>query len=96
MLIKRVYEVDPLCCPKVRRPDEGRLIHRAAPGRGDRSDIEALWFMAGVGAAAATGRRRFGPGAGCRLCRQLARISGPSRRPQELTYVDIDTFLESF
>ena len=29
---------------------------------------------------AATGRRRFAPGAGCRLCRQLARISGPSGR----------------
>ena len=38
MLIKRVYEVNPLCCVRVRRPDDGGVVHRTSPGGRDRRD----------------------------------------------------------
>ena len=81
----------------VRWPDEGRLIHRAASGRSDQSDIEALWFMAGVGAAGATGRRRFCSWSWMPPFADSSLESlDQADEPQELTYVDIDTFLGSF
>ena len=53
-LIKCVYEVDPLKCPKCGGQMKIILVHR---GRyGDREDSEALRFVEGTGAAPAAGR----------------------------------------
>ncbi len=42
MLIKRVYEVDPLRLPEVPGPDEGGLADRTAPGGRHREDSPSL------------------------------------------------------
>ena len=61
MLIKRVYEVDPLSCPECGgQMQVVSFIEPRAPersdgrGRRDRSDPQALWPVAGVVAASAT------------------------------------------
>ena len=68
MLIKRLYEIDPLACPEcgLGRPDEGHRLHRAAAGRGDRDDparaperSDDRWPLARL--TGTTGRRRWGP-----------------------------------
>jgi len=84
MLIKRVYEVDPLSCPQCggemkvvsfieSRQDE--VIEKILRHCG-------LWqapFVASVVSAGTTRRGRFGPRAGRRLLGQLHRKPGPSR-----------------
>ena len=99
MLIKRVYEIDPLECPKC--GGQMKVIAFIEPRAPERSDgrgdvIErilkhcGLW-QAATPRAAARGRLRprprwrFGqPGGVC------------SDEPRELTYVDMDTFWATF
>ena len=95
MLIKRVYEVDPLCCVRVRRPDEGGVVHRTSPGGRDRRDPQRApersrpklrlcarrQLVAGAGRERATRSGSFGPRAGRLLHGQLDRFTGPGRAP---------------
>ena len=55
MLIKRVYEIDPLACPQCGGTDEGDRLHRAAARGGDREDSASLRPLASLIAAAAAG-----------------------------------------
>ena len=78
---------------KVRRPDEGRLIHRADPSC-------ACVPVGGLWQASAP---RAPPDVEDLLLELDAAFADSSLEsldqadePQELTYVDIDTFLESF
>ncbi len=69
MLIKRVYEIDPLTCPKCGGADEGGRVHRAAARRRDREDSASLRPVASLDAAPAAGAYSpspFGRGAGVR------------------------------
>ena len=56
MLIKRVYEVDPLCCPQCGGQMKVVAFRDAALGRRHRSYLEALWFMACVNVEGTTRR----------------------------------------
>ena len=55
MLIKRVYEVDPLSCVRMCGPDGGGGLHRTAASRRDRADLATLWPLTLVGTQSATG-----------------------------------------
>ncbi len=66
MLIKRVYEFDPLACP-CRRPDKGRHVHRTAAGGRHREDSASLRAMASIDAPSLAKRRRLGLRPGLRL-----------------------------
>ena len=96
MLIKRVYEVDPLCCPECGgqmqvvsfiEPPQADVIEelfkhcRLWPSRSPRAPPEVDELVLQL-AAAYSGSPIDSP--------------DPADQSQELTYVDIDTFLESF
>ena len=56
MLIKRVYEIDPLCCPKCQGQMKVIALHRAAAGRRDREDpapLRAVALLTGTAGRAA-------------------------------------------
>ena len=86
MLIKRIYEVDPLSCPecggqmKVVSFIEPRAPERS-DGRGgrDRRYPQALWIMAVFSSEGTAGCGRLGPRAGCCLLGQLHWFTRPSR-----------------
>jgi hypothetical protein len=96
MLIKRVYEVDPLCCPKC--GGQMKVVSFIEPPQAEV--IEAILKHCGLWQASAP---RAPPDVEDLLLELDAAFADSSLEsldqadePQELTYVDIDTFLESF
>ena len=96
MLIKRVYEVDPLCCPEC--GGQMQVVSFIEPPQADV--IEEILKHCGLWQS----RSARAPPEVDELVLELdAAYSGSSidspdqaDQSQELTYVDIDTFLESF
>ena len=96
MLIKRVYEVDPLCCPEC--GGQMQVVSFIEPPQADV--IEEILKHCGLWQS----RSPRAPPEVDELVLELdAAYAGssidspdPVDQPQELTYVDIDTFLESF
>ena len=87
MLIKRVYEVDPLCCPEC--GGEMKVVSFIEPPQADVIERILrhcrLWRSSAARAPPANAGRDGMEGA------------GPSdREPNELTQVDMDTFLANF
>ena len=96
MLIKRVYEVDPLCCPEC--GGQMQVVSFIEPPQADV--IEAILKHCGLWQASAP---RAAPDVDGLVVELDAAYSGSSLdsphqadESQELTYVDIDTFLENF
>ena len=96
MLIKRVYEVDPLCCPKC--GGQMKVVSFIEPPQAEV--IEAILKHCGLWQACAP---RAPPDVEDLVLELDAAFADSSLEsldqadePQELTYVDIDTFLESF
>ena len=96
MLIKRVYEVDPLCCPEC--GGQMQVVSFIEPPQADV--IEAILKHCGLWQASAP---RAPPDVDGLVVELDAAYSGSSLdsphqadESQELTYVDIDTFLENF
>ena len=96
MLIKRVYEVDPLCCPKC--GGQMKVVSFIEPAQAEV--IEAILKHCGLWQASAP---RAPPDVEDLVLELDAAFADSSLEsldqadePQELTYVDIDTFLESF
>ena len=96
MLIKRVYEVDPLCCPKC--GGQMKVVSFIEPPQAEV--IKAILKHCGLWQASAP---RAPPDVEDLLLELDAAFADSSLEsldqadePQELTYVDIDTFLESF
>ncbi len=96
MLITRVYEVDPLCCPEC--GGQMQVVSFIEPPQADV--IEEILKHCSLWQS----RSPRAPPEVDELVLQLdAAYSGspidspdPADQSQELTYVDIDTFLESF
>jgi len=89
MLIKRVYEIDPLCCSKCGgqmaviafiEPPQGVVIEKILRHCG-------LWQPSRA-PPRSDGRRAPPAGIGC--------VHAPDDEPPELTYVDIDIFEATF
>ena len=96
MLIKRVYEVDPLCCPQC--GGEMKVVALLEPPQSEV--IEKILRHCGLWQASAP---RAPPDVGGLVLELDAAYSdSPIGSPdqadesQELTYVDIDTFLANF
>ena len=96
MLIKRVYEVDPLCCPEC--GGQMKVVSFIEPPQAEV--IEAILKHCGLWQASAP---RAPPDVEDLVLELDAAFADSSLEsldqadePQELTYVDIDTFLESF
>ena len=96
MLIKRVYEVDPLCCPKC--GGQMKVVSFIEPPQAEV--IEAILKHCGLWQASAP---RAPPDVEDLVLELDAAFADSSLEsldqadePQELTYVDIDTFLGSF
>jgi hypothetical protein len=96
MLIKRVYEVDPLCCPEC--GGQMKVVSFIEPPQADA--IEAILTHCGLWQSRSA---RAPPDVGDFVLELDAAYSGSSLdspnesdSSQELTYVDIDTFLASF
>lgn len=96
MLIKRVYEVDPLCCPEC--GGQMKVVAFIEPPQADV--IEAILKHCGLWQASAP---RAPPDVDSLVLELDAAYLGSSLdspdqadESQELTYVDIDTFLASF
>ena len=96
MLIKRVYEVDPLCCPEC--GGQMQVVSFIEPPQA--GVIEEILKHCGLWQS----RSARAPPEVDELVLELdTAYSGssidspdPADQSQELTYVDIDTFLESF
>ena len=96
MLIKRVYEVDPLCCPEC--GGEMKVVSFIEPPQADV--IEEILQHCGLWQSSTP---RAPPDVDGLVLELDAAYSASSidssdqvDRSQELTYVDIDTFLASF
>ena len=96
MLIKRVYEVDPLCCPQC--GGEMKVVAFIEPPQGEV--IEKILKHCGLWQASAP---RAPPDMDDLVLELDAAYSASSisstdqaAEPQDLTYVDIDTFLAGF
>ena len=96
MLIKRVYEVDPLCCPQC--GGQMKVVAFLEPPQG--GVIEAILKHCGLWQASTP---RAPPDADDLVLEKDASYSGSSidspdesDEPQGTIYFDIDTFLESF
>jgi len=92
MLIKRVYEVDPLCCPQC--GGEMKVVAFIEPPQGEV--IEKILKHCGLWQASAP---RAPPDMDDLVLElDAASISSTDQaaEPQDLTYVDIDTFLVGF
>ena len=96
MLIKRVYEVDPLCCPEC--GGQMKVVSFIEPPQADV--IKEILRHCGLRHSQSP---RAPPDVDDLVLELDASYSGSSIDPadeadqsQELTYVDIDTFLESF
>ena len=92
MLIKRVYEVDPLCCPQC--GGEMKVVAFIEPPQGEV--IEKILKHCGLWQASAP---RAPPDMDDLVLElDAASISSTDQaaEPQDLTYVDIDTFLAGF
>ena len=96
MLIKRVYEVDPLSCPQC--GGEMKIVSFIEPPQADV--IEEILQHCGLWQSSTP---RAPPDVDGLVLELDAAYSASSidssdqvDRSQELTYVDIDTFLESF
>ena len=96
MLIKRVYEVDPLCCPQC--GGQMKIVTFLEPPQ--REVIEKILQHCGLWQASAP---RAPPDVDGLVLELEAAYSDSSigssdqaDPSQELTYVDIDTFLASF
>jgi len=94
MLIKRVYEVDPLCCPEC--GTQMKVVSFIEPPQGDV--IEKILQHCGLWQSRSA---RAPPDVKDLVLELDAAFAGRSLEPpdqadesQELTYVDIDTFLE--
>ena len=110
MLIKRVYEVDPLCCPKCGgqmkvvsfiEPPQAEVIKAILNGHQSGADPSCACVpVGGLWQASAPRAPPDVEDLGLELDAAFADSSLESLdqadEPQELTYVDIDTFLESF
>ena len=95
MLIKRVYEVDPLCCPEC--GGQMKMVSFIEPPQADV--IEEILKHCGLWQA----RAARGPPEVDHLVLELDASymdssidSQDQAEPPELTYIDIDPFLESF
>ena len=102
MLIKRVYEVDPLCCPECGgqmkvvsfiEPPQADVIEEILNGHQSGAMVGGLWQA----------RAARGPPEVDHLVLELDASymdssidSQDQAEPPELTYIDIDPFLESF
>ena len=96
MLIKRVYEVDPLCCPEC--GGQMQVVSFIEPPQADV--IEQILKHCGLWQSATP---RAPPGVDDLVLELDAAFAGnsvdsgnPTEPSQELTCVDIDTFLENF
>ena len=101
MLIKRVYEVDPLCCPKC--GGQMKVVSFIEPPQAEVPQaevIEAILKHCGLWQASAPRAPPDVEDLVLELDAGFADSSWESvdqaDEPQELTYVDIDTFLASF
>lgn len=96
MLIKRVYEVDPLCCPEC--GGQMKVVSFIEPPQADV--IEAILTHCGLWQPS---RSRVPPDVqglvlelDAAYANRAIDSGDQADSSQELTYVDIDTFLENF
>jgi len=96
MLIKRVYEVDPLCCPEC--GGQMQVVSFIEPPQADVIEEIlkhcGLWQSRSPRAPPEVDELVLELDAACSS--SSIDSPGPADESQELTYVDIDTFLESF
>jgi len=96
MLIKRIYEVDPLCCPEC--GGQMKVVSFIEPPQADL--IEEILRHCGLWQASAPRAPPDVDGLVLELDAAYSAnsigSSGQSDESRELTYVDIDTFLASF
>ena len=96
LLIKRVYEVDPLCCPQF--GGEMKVVAFIEPPQGEV--IEKILQHCGLWQASAPRAPPDVDGLVLELDSSYSDSPvgspGQADQSQELTYVDIDTFLASF
>ena len=85
MLIKRVYEIDPLECPHCGGQHEGRRLYRAAAG----GVIEKILRHCGLWHPSTPRPPPRGEGS-------VHERDGAPDEPRELTYVDFDVFEATF
>jgi hypothetical protein len=85
MLIKRVYEVDPLACPRC--GGRMKVVAFIEPPQGDV--IEKILRHCGLWCSSAPRAPPAEDGS-------LRGTDDASEEPRELTYVDIDTFMATF
>jgi hypothetical protein len=99
MLIKRVYEIDPLACPRCGgqmkvvafiEPPQREVIEKILRGHQSAAMVGGLWHASTPRAPPAGDGSVHDPDGAS------DRQTGSSDEPQELTYVDIDTFLATF
>jgi hypothetical protein len=99
MLIKRVYEIDPLACPRCGgqmkvvafiEPPQREVIEKILRGHQIAAMVGGLWHASTPRAPPA------GDGSVPDLDGDSDPQTGSTDEPQELTYVDIDTFLATF
>jgi hypothetical protein len=92
MLIKRVYEIDPLACPRC--GGQMKVVAFIKPPQCDV--IEKILRYCGLWHCSAPRAPPAGDGSVHDPDGASDRQTGSSDQPQELTYVDIDTFLATF
>jgi hypothetical protein len=92
MLIKRVYEVDPLSCPRC--GGQMKVVAFIEPPQ--RGVIERILRHCGLWHPSTPRAAPAGDGSVHDPDGASNRQTGSSDEPQELTYVDIDTFLATF
>ena len=90
MLIKRVYEIDPLACPRC----GGQMKVVAFIELPQRDVIEKILRHCGLWHPSTPRAPPAGDGSVHDPDGASDRQTGSSDEPRELTYVDIDTFLE--
>ncbi|MCY2995272.1 MAG: transposase [Planctomycetota bacterium] len=99
MLIKRVYEVDPLACPNCGgvmkvvafiEPPPGDVIEKILRGHRRAAMVGGLWCLASPRAPPAGDLRVYDPDG------EADRQTAAFAEPRELTFVDMDTFEAAF
>jgi len=99
MLIKRVYEVDPLACPNCGgvmkvvafiEPPPGDVIEKILRGHRRAAMVGGLWCPASPRAPPAGDLRIHDPDG------EADRQTAAFDEPRELTFVDMDTFEAAF
>jgi hypothetical protein len=102
MLIKRVYAVDPLACPKCGgtmklafiEPPQGAVVEKILRGHQSEAMVGGLWHPSAPRVPPAV--NDWGPSPWSAVDGFADTEAAPSGEPREWTYVDIDTFEAAF